>query len=76
MTLPAIRPEDRRREAAPLPCDDALLWAACRRSEGFAEDLPAPVWPAAPRPAGPWRGAGLAPVWGVALAAVLGVLAR
>jgi hypothetical protein len=76
MTLPAIRPEDRRREAVPRPCDEAQRWAACRRSEGFAEDLPLPLPPVPPQPAALWRGAAAASGLGLVLTTMLGVLAR
>ena len=76
MTQPmTLRPENRQRSS-----EASLPWAdtepLCFRSEAFAEDL-LQADDVAPRPArAQWRGPATAPLLGLALAAVWGVLGR
>ena len=75
MTQPPLRPENRQRST-----ESGLPWAdtvpLCFRSEAFAEDL-GHANEAAPRPpAADGRGPAAAPMLGMALAAVWGLLGR
>ena len=74
-TQPALRPENRQRNVeAGLPWADTV--PLCFRSEAFAEDLAQADETPPPAAAAHWPGLASAPVLGLALAAVWGVLGR